>query len=482
LTTKTVCEGETRQAGLAEIIRQEKTITFASTGSKWPGEAAVIVALFCVRNSPQSESQPILNGRPVREINSFLDEETGDASANTKEPLPLLSNKDLSFKGSEPSMGFVLEHAEATNIKASDTSSDCDYKDVIFDYINGDDLNSEPTQKATRSVINFFDWPEHKARLYERAFQIVLEKVYATWADETDFSNSKNWWWHRRRSEKLYSSISGLKRAIGVGFSSKYGRFSYVPTDVVFSNLIVVICDDSPATFSILNSSIHECWAWKYSSKLGASTLRYTPSVAFETYPFPCDSKQEGLTSLPGNCQELIKVGECYNDHRQNLMLRLWLGITDIYNLFHAPDLDARLDKLFQKRAKTGDWHRAENVPPEHRATAGSLTMEEAREAIHHLRDLHRQLDQAVLTAYAWHNPGPDGPAIDLGHDFHEVETLPENDRTRYTITPQARKDLLTRLLKLNHTRAAEEAAKAPPSKALKPMKAQRAKKEDELL
>jgi hypothetical protein len=138
-------------------------------------------------------------------------------------------------------------------------------------------------------------------------------------------------------------------------------------------------------------------------------------------------------------------------------MLRLWLGITDIYNLFHAPDLDARLDKLFHKRAKTGDWHRAENVPPEHRATAGSLTQPQARDAIHHLRDLHRQLDQAVLTAYAWHQPGPDGPAIHLAHDFQQVETLPENDRTRYTVTPQARKDLLTRLLKLNHTRAAEE-------------------------
>ena len=29
---------------------------------------------------------------------------------------------------------------------------------------------------------------------------------------------------------------------------------------------------------------------------------------------------------------------------------------------------------LHAKRAKSGGWHRAENVPPEHRATAGSLT------------------------------------------------------------------------------------------------------------
>ena len=27
---------------------------------------------------------------------------------------------------------------------------------------------------------------------------------------------------------------------------------------------------------------------------------------------------------------------------------------------------------------------------------------------------------------------------LDLEHDFHEVETLPENDRVRYTISPSA--------------------------------------------
>jgi hypothetical protein len=61
------------------------------------------------------------------------------------------------------------------------------------------------------------------------------------------------------------------------------------------------------------------------------------------------------------------------------------------------------------------------------------------------------------------------------------MEALPENDRTRYTITPQARKTLLTRLLKLNHQRAAEEAAKVP-VKAIRTIKPQRAKEADEML
>jgi hypothetical protein len=82
------------------------------------------------------------------------------------------------------------------------------------------------------------------------------------------------------------------------------------------------------------------------------------------------------------------------------------------------------------------------------------------------LRRLHRELDLAVRDAYGWQDPSTgSGQALDLGHDFHEVETLPENDRVRYTISPGARKEVLRRLLALNHGRSAEEVPKSPPKK-----------------
>ncbi len=40
---------------------------------------------------------------------------------------------------------------------------------------------------------------------------------------------------------------------------------------------------------------------------------------------------------------------------------------------------------------------------------------------------------------------------IALRHDFYEVEYLPENDRVRYSIHPEARKEILKRLLELNY-------------------------------
>jgi len=60
------------------------------------------------------------------------------------------------------------------------------------------------------------------------------------------------------------------------------------------------------------------------------------------------------------------------------------------------------------------------------------------------LRDLHVQMDQLVLEAYGWSD-------ISLQHDFYEIDYLPENDRIRYTIHPNSRKEVLKRLLDLNH-------------------------------
>jgi hypothetical protein len=40
---------------------------------------------------------------------------------------------------------------------------------------------------------------------------------------------------------------------------------------------------------------------------------------------------------------------------------------------------------------------------------------------------------------------------VGLLHNFYEVDYLPENDRIRYTIHPDARKEILKRLLELNH-------------------------------
>jgi hypothetical protein len=68
------------------------------------------------------------------------------------------------------------------------------------------------------------------------------------------------------------------------------------------------------------------------------------------------------------------------------------------------------------------------------------------------LHRLDTQMDNGVHEAYGW-------TGINLHHDFYEVDYLPQNDRVRFTIHPEARREVLKRLLELNHTIHAEEVA-----------------------
>ncbi len=76
--------------------------------------------------------------------------------------------------------------------------------------------------------------------------------------------------------------------------------------------------------------------------------------------------------------------------------------------------------------------------------TDGTCTFNEAVRDILHLRKLHKKIDKVFLKAYVC-------KYIDLAHDFYEVDYLPENDHVRYAISPNAKKEVLKRLLKLNH-------------------------------
>jgi hypothetical protein len=70
---------------------------------------------------------------------------------------------------------------------------------------------------------------------------------------------------------------------------------------------------------------------------------------------------------------------------------------------------------------------------------------EETGKDISELRTLHVEMDYAVAAAYDWHD-------LDLGHGFHQTA-----QGLRYTISEEARREVLDRLLALNFKRYEEE-------------------------
>jgi hypothetical protein len=464
ITTNSIKDGDIRKDGLEQVISAGGAINMAVRGIKWPGVANLVVSLVSIcKGKPKFTCY--LDSKPVEFISAFFED-----AHEIGEPHVLSANTYTMYEGSKwLGDGFLLTATEAHKILIEDSKNE----KVIAAVINGSELNGAPDQKPERYIINFRDWSEEDSRIYSKPFSIVEAKVRPERMKGNDAGGRDYWWRFLRPRMEMYGKLANISRCFTAARTTKHLNFSASTTDLVFSDALKVFTTDRWDQFAIVQSTIHEVWARKYSGAL-KQDLRYSPSKCFDTFAFPAGQWQHPNA-------DLAAIGERYHEHRRDLMLRLWLGLTDIYNLFHAPDLEARLEKLMKKRMANSEWRTAANVPAEHIEIAGSLTIEQAIAGIERLRALHVELDYTVLEAYAWHQPGPDGPAIDLAHDFQQVETLPENDRTRYTIPPQARKDLLTRLLKLNHQRAAEEAANAP-VKATKTRKPQRAKEEDELL
>jgi hypothetical protein len=310
-------------------------------------------------------------------------------------PFPLKQNSDKSFQGSIVlGKGFIITPQQAHELIARDDRN----KDVLFPYLNGDDLNNDPLQQPSRWVINFFDWPEEKARTYPECFEIIERLVKPERLAQNDKGGQEKWWRFLRPRNDLYETISKLDQVMVVSLVSKYSAFAFVPTNIVYMHKLGVIVLNDFQSFAILSSTLHSIWCWKNSSTLGAGTLNYSTTACFETFPFP-ESKL---------LNDLNSKGKEYYALRQTTMKNMQIGLTKLYNHFH--------DRLY-----IGDV------------------------AIKKLRDLHAQIDLAVLNSYGWSD-------ISLKHDFYELEYLPEKDRIRFTLHPEARKEILGRLLKLNHS------------------------------
>ena len=419
ITTNSITDGDIRKDGLDQVIVQGGSINMAVRAVKWPGTANLVVSLLALHRG-QWTGFIELDNQPVQMINAFFDD-TLDAGA----PHSLSENHSRIFKGYDIlGDGFYLSKSETEAILQADPAN----QDVIFPVLNGKEVNNFPAQEAERDIINFFDWGLDRARTFDLPFQRVEELVRPIRQKNNRQLYRERWWQYCEHRPGLRRALAELERCFLIASPSKHLFFSDSPTRIVFTKALYVFTTDRWDLFAVVQSTLHEVWARKYSGSL-ETRLRYSPSDCFDTFAFPTGLWQTADPSL-------AELGERYHTHRKALMQSLWLGLTKVYNLFHARDLSPEMViKVSKKDADT--------------AVAGF-------EGLLELRRLHVALNLAVRDAYGWQD-------LDLEHDFHEVETLSENDRVRYTISAAARREVLKRLLAENHVRAETEVKNPAP-------------------
>ena len=438
VSTNTLSQGDTREGALDVILTQNAQINFAIKSIKWPGLANLEVTLIAINKSRRIKTL-ILNGSKVDFINSLL-----DSDQNIGNPYLLKLNILKCFAGTTVlGKGFILGKQEGKQV----LDKFPEHSQIVVPYLSGEDVNSSYLQEPSRFVINFYDWEMQKAKEYEWAFSHIKEYVYPVRMHDKRKAYRDKWWQFAEKRVELYKNIPHYKSVLVVCRVTKHLCFSYSPNNLIFDVGTNVVLPVKQSMFPILQSSIHEVWARKYGSSL-ETRLRYTNEDCFETFPFIIECK--------GSCEEqLVSIGLKYEIHRKKIMLTVKLGLTDTYNSFHSREISQAvvttdISKLNKKKVEIQYSREVWNLWNHLQKTEGTCSFEEAVKGIIKLRELHVEMDNAVLETYGWQD-------IDLRHDFYEADYLPENDRIRFTIHPDARKEVLKRLLELNHKIHEEE-------------------------
>jgi hypothetical protein len=314
-------------------------------------------------------------------------------------------------------MGFTFDDTDTESVASSLTEikrlieKDPRNQERIFPYIGGEEFNQSPTHAHHRYVINFEDFSLELASEWPDLLALVDERVKPVREMNNRENYKKFWWQFAERRPGLEAAARNLTHVFAHPFTSTHLAFCRVPRKVVIASPHIAFVSESLPFFAAVQSRPHEVWARFMASSM-KDDLRYTPSDCFETFAFPDDYESN-------TCLE--EIGRTYYNYRAELMIRNNEGLTKTYNRFHSPN--------------------------------------ERSADIKKLRELHDQMDRAVLHGYGWSDIRPVCEFFPEFEDDEEDESESRRPRTkkyRYRWPDEIHDEVLARLLALNQERAAQ--------------------------
>lgn len=304
----------------------------------------------------------------------------------------LRANEDLANRGfCLFGAGFIVPPEQVAKLQPCDR---------IFPYLNGRDLTDKPRGV---SVIDLYGLSAEEARsLYPATYQWILERVKPERDQNKRESRRANWWVFGEPNKKLREQLAGQPRYIATVETAKHRLFQFLDAGIAPDNMLVCIALADAFHLGVLSSQIHGTWSLAAGSRLGVGNdPRYNKTRCFDPFPFPAASPEQQT--------RIAALAEQIDSHRKRQQAaHPALTLTGMYNVL------ARLRSGEALSAKDKTIHEM-----------GLLAV---------LRQLHDELDAAVLDAYGW---------SDLS-----VAKLADDGET-----------LLERLVALNAERAREEAA-----------------------
>lgn len=351
----------------------------------------------------------------------------------------LKANSNVCFQGMNlVGKGFRLEPDEVTAL-GYDLEA---LPDVIKPHCNAREL----LQGGEHSyVIDFYGLSVDEARAQHPALlQRLIDRVKPERDQNKRESRRRNWWIFGEPVGRLRTSWEGLQRVILTPETAKHRVFAFMSRPFCPDHKLYALCLEDAAWLGVLSSHVHKCWALAAGGTL-EDRPTWTSTTCFATFPFPdlatadrfagsvsvafvaADGRPNEATEYGKNPSERIRsLAEQIDTHRQRQQAaHPGLGLTGMYNV---------LDAMREGRQLT----------PKERAIndQGLVSV---------LRQLHDELDEAVLYAYGW---GDLVPVLRVAHGNEAAPTASSQQEAMR----EFEETVLERLVALNTERAAEEA------------------------
>jgi hypothetical protein len=319
-------------------------ITNAVSTQDWSGEAAVDVSIVNWIKAPdQVPAGFVLNEVDVEAIDTALEESTIPVA-----DVPVLpANRRRAFQGFLPGAKYDIDVELAEQLLRS---PDAAYVDVVKPYLDGRDIARAIDQRPTRYAIDFAQMPLEEAMRYPQALALVREQAKHARETSTSYGRNPHWWQFLWPRPEFRGRLVELERFIAGTATGKRILFVWCEREWRPSNSTNIFALDSDYAMGVLTSRIHTEWAAKKSSTL-EDRIRYTPSSAFETFPWPQTSAEQR--------ERIARLADDLLTLRSTLCSEHRLGLTALYNAIDE----------------------------------GAFTA---------LRDAHVALDLAVIASYGW--------------------------------------------------------------------------------
>jgi len=348
------------------------------------------------------------------------------AKANLQALSRLVANELSAWQGCKlVGSGFLISTSQRTKLARDDDRA----LERMPLYIAGSDLTR---RQQGRYAVDLTGLSEEQAQEeFPALFQHVYDYVRPERLQNRDQGFRDNWWLYGRRRPEMREAFAGLSRVVVTSEVAKHRFFSFLewPRHLIDGSVIGVALDRAEC-LAALSSRCHVWWTLAVAGRL-EDRPRYQHEAAFTQFPFPLAVKPRLTSEDPIYAQQerLRELGERLDAFRkERLAEHSFLTMTGLYNA---------LERL--RELENGC-----DVPP----------LTEAERDVHQaglmsiLKEIHDDIDRAVLTAYGWDDLIPElvgkpGATLPSPHKSDAQE--------------RAEEELLSRLVALNQERAAEE-------------------------